>query len=215
MNSTVRGQVQAELDDLIGLLREIPAADWDKPSACDGFRVRDVAAHLCLVQLPLNGRIAKAFAGSFDKFMVLTGEYSVETANENTPAQLITLLEPRRAAPTKGFIGKIDPPQNMLTDHATHVQDVRFGLDRRTAPDADRAKAVLDAAVRLWRPITWGTKQRARDLTLVATDIGWSHGEGPEVAGPYDALLMALGGRPAGLAYLEGDGLTTLSQRMP
>ncbi|HVT64559.1 MAG TPA: maleylpyruvate isomerase family mycothiol-dependent enzyme [Mycobacteriales bacterium] len=215
MNATTRGQVQAELDELIGVLREIPDVDWDKPSACDGFRVRDVAAHLSLVAVPLNGRILNGFAGSFSRFMRLAGEYSREVADESTPAELIEKLEQRRAAPTKGFIGKIEPPQNMLTDHATHLQDVRVGLDRRAEPDKDRARVVLEAAVKLWRPITWGTKQRAKGLRLTATDIGWSHGDGPEVSGPYDAMLLALGGRSAGLASLTGDGLATLTSRMP
>ena len=214
MNATYRRRVQAELDELIGLLSEIPDADWDRPSACDGFRVRDVAGHLSLVLQPFNGRIAAAFAGSFTRFMRLAGEWSVEYADTHSPAQLLDLLEQRRAAPTKGFIGKIDPPQNMLADHATHLQDVRFGLERRAAPDPDRARFVLDAAVRLWRPITWGSRQRAKGLKLVATDIGWSHGDGPEVTGPYDALLMALSGRPAGLPYLAGEGLPTLTQRV-
>lgn len=215
MKATIRRQVQAELDDLIAVLREIPEADWDRPSACDGFRVRDVAGHLSLVLQPLNGRIAGAFMGSFTRFMRLAGDWSREYADEHTPAELIGLLEQRRTAPTKGFIGKIDPPQNMLVDHATHLQDVRVGLDRRVAPDPQRAGLVLDAAMRLWRPITWGTKQRAKGLKLVATDIGWSHGEGPEVRGPYDAMLLALGGRPAGLAHLDGDGVATLKTRMP
>jgi uncharacterized protein (TIGR03083 family) len=215
MNATTRAQVQAELDELITLLREIPDADWDRPSACDGFRVRDVAGHLSLARLPLNGRIAAALAGSFTRFMRLAGEWSVEYGGEHTPEQLIGFIEERRAAPTKGFIGTIDPPQNMLTDHATHLQDIRIGLDRRSPHDPKQAHAVLGAAVRLWRPITWGTRERAKGLRLVATDVGWSHGDGPEVSGPYDGLLLALGGRRAGLAFLSGEGLATLAQRMP
>ena len=215
MNETIRRQVQAELGDLIGLLREIPDADWDRPSACDGFRVRDVAGHLSLVLQPLNGRIAGAFAGSFTRAMRIAGEWSVEYADQHTPAELIDLLEQRKANPKKGFVGKIDPAPNMLADHATHLLDVRVGLDRRAAPDPERARAVLDAAVRLWRPITWGTRERAKGLRLVATDVGWSYGTGPEVSGPYDGLLLALSGRPAGLPFLSGDGLATFKQRLP
>src|SRR4051794_13912204 len=109
MNATYRSQVQAELDEMIGLLREIPDADWDRPSACDGFRVRDIAGHLSLVLQPFSGRIAGAFAGSPARAMKIAGEWSVEYAEEHTPAELIAMLEQRRATPTKGFIGKIDP----------------------------------------------------------------------------------------------------------
>ncbi|MGA8846706.1 MAG: maleylpyruvate isomerase family mycothiol-dependent enzyme [Nocardioides sp.] len=214
MNSVMR-LVSAELEELVSVLRVIPESDWDRPSACDGFRVRDVAAHLSLVRAPMTWRLAKALAHTPEQIALIGGAWSIEYADEHTPAELIGFLEQRVANPRKGFLGRIDPADNMLADHATHVQDVRIGLDRRAPHDADRGRAVLDAAVRVWRPVTWGSKERAKNLRLVASDIGWAHGSGPEVSGPYDALLLALSGRSAGLPYLSGEGLTTLEGRIP
>ena len=37
-----------------------------------------------------------------------------------------------------------------------------------------------------------GSDKRAHDLRLVATDIGWTGGTGPEVRGPGEAILMAI-----------------------
>jgi hypothetical protein len=51
-------------------------------------------------------------------------------------------------------------------------------------------------------------------LTLRAVDADWSAGTGPEVAGPMLSLLLAITGRPAGLADLTGDGVRTLSSRL-
>ena len=51
-------------------------------------------------------------------------------------------------------------------------------------------------------------------LKLTAADVGWSHGAGPEVSGPGLALLLAMAGRPSGLAELAGDGLGQLRSRM-
>jgi hypothetical protein len=48
---------------------------------------------------------------------------------------------------------------------------------------------------------------RADELRLEAEDVGWTHGSGQVVRGPYGALLLALGGRSAGLAHLSGDGV--------
>lgn len=207
--------VSAELDDLLSVLREIPDADWDRPTACDGFRVRDVAAHLALVILPLNRRLARGLLNPPARMARLAGEWSVERADTHTPAELMDTLGQRVADPRRGFLGRIDPAQNMLADHATHTQDVRVGLGRRTAPEPERGRAVLDAAVRLRLPITWGTRERARGLRLVATDLDWTHGSGPELVGPYDALLLALSGRSAGLAHLSGDGLAVIADMMP
>ena len=208
-------RVKAELGEMIGVLQDIPEADWDRPSACDGFRVRDVAGHLALVRLPLNRRMVAILTKSTPRAVALGGEWSTEYADEHTAAELIGFLEERAANPRKGFLGRVDPAANMLSDHATHVQDVRIGLDRREAHDPEQGRAVLDATVRLWRPVTWGSRERARGLRLVSPDIDWSHGEGLEVSGPYDAMLLALGGRSAGLRFLEGPGLPTLIERMP
>lgn len=207
--------VSAELDELVGVLRELSDSDWDRPSACDGMRVRDVAAHLSLVLQPVSRRLVRMLLLPPKKLVDAAGAWSVEYADQHTPAELIACLERRVANPRQGLVGRMDPADNMLADHATHLQDVRVGLDRRAPHDPERGRAVLDAAVRVWRPVAWGSKQRAAGLRLVADDIGWSHGSGPEVTGPYDALLLALSGRAAGLPYLAGDGLATLAGRMP
>ena len=51
-------------------------------------------------------------------------------------------------------------------------------------------------------------------VKLKATDVDWEHGEGSEVSGPAESLLMAMAGRPVALAELSGPGLDTLKQRI-
>ena len=58
-----------------------------------------------------------------------------------------------------------------------------------------------------------GTKKRIAGLQLTATDVDWSHGEGPEVTGPMASLLMAMAGRKEAISDLSGDGVETLSSR--
>jgi hypothetical protein len=58
------------------------------------------------------------------------------------------------------------------------------------------------------------SKKRVAGLRLVATDVGWSHGDGPEVRGTGEAVLLAASGRPATLDELEGDGVRTLHERI-
>ena len=45
---------------------------------------------------------------------------------------------------------------------------------------------------------------------LTATDIDWTRGQGPEVAGPIGALLLLLTGRDAALEQLTGKGADSL-----
>jgi len=50
-------------------------------------------------------------------------------------------------------------------------------------------------------------------VTLRATDADWSHGSGPEAAGPALSLLLAMTGRTAALDDLTGDGVAVLRSR--
>jgi hypothetical protein len=70
---------------------------------------------------------------------------------------------------------------------------------------------VLNAA--LSSPATRGAK-RARGVRLIATDLDWVHGDGPEVTGPGEALIMAMAARPDALNQLTGPGKAFLAQRI-
>ena len=59
-----------------------------------------------------------------------------------------------------------------------------------------------------------GSVKRAHGLRLRATDVDWGHGEGPEVAGPGEAILMSLAGRAVALDDLCGAGLDELATRL-
>jgi len=69
--------------------------------------------------------------------------------------------------------------------------------------------AVLDFAASL-SGLTWTmafSRKRAKGLRLVARDIGWWSGTGPEVDGPGEAILMALNGRAGAVEELGGEGV--------
>jgi hypothetical protein len=59
-----------------------------------------------------------------------------------------------------------------------------------------------------------GSKKRTAGLRLEATDVGWSHGAGPEVGGPGEAILLTASGRPVAIDELEGDGVEALRARL-
>ena len=52
----------------------------------------------------------------------------------------------------------------------------------------------------------FGAKKRIAGLKLTATDMDWSHGNGPEVTGPAEALVMMMAGRSVALDDLSGEG---------
>jgi hypothetical protein len=56
----------------------------------------------------------------------------------------------------------------------------------------------------------FGTRKRIAGLKLTATDMKWSHGNGPEVTGPAEALVMTMAGRLIALDDLSGEGKAAL-----
>ena len=92
-----------------------------------------------------------------------------------------------------------------------HQQDIRRPLRLPRRIPAERLCAALDFV--RYAPTIRGAL-RARGVRLVATDVDWSHGKGPEVRGTGEALLMVMAGRPDALADLDGAGVVRLAARV-
>lgn len=201
------GLARDERADLAELLAGLTPQQWDGPTLCDRWRVRDVVAHMFsfddLGKAALVGRFLR---GGLNADRV--NQIGVDAHADRTPDELLALvrshLRPRGL--TAAFGGRI-----ALTDGLIHHQDIRrpLGLPR-TIPD-DRLWHALDFG-RTARPL--GAKKRVEGLTLTATDIDWSGGTGPVVEGPAESLLMAMGGRRGIVGELSGPGLPTLAERI-
>ena len=92
-----------------------------------------------------------------------------------------------------------------------HSEDIRrpLGIEHEYPVDA----AVEVANFYKGSNLVIGAKKRLDGVRLQATDADWSHGDGPEVAGPIVALVMAMAGRKEALADLSGEGVEKLSGR--
>lgn len=190
-------------------LHSLQPQDWETPSLCDGWRVRDVVGHILygnemnLATLPL--RLAR-FGGSSDK----SGKfYSIQRAEGRSPAELVAAFDNRN--PWAGTC-KVFPPKLTLLDRLTHHQDIRRALHQPREIPTDRLVAVLDATPKLGS--VFGAKKRTKGLRFEATDAGWAWGDGPVVTGPGEALLMAMLGRRDALGDLRGDGLDNFATRL-
>jgi len=92
-----------------------------------------------------------------------------------------------------------------------HQQDIRRPLGRNRTIPAERLRSALQRS--LYVPIL-KTAWRSRGLRLIATDVDWTHGSGPEVRAPGEALLMSLAGRGTALNELAGPGAPILLHRL-
>jgi uncharacterized protein (TIGR03083 family) len=191
----------------LALLRTLTGSQWNSPSLCSQWRVRDVATHVVSYDELSKATLATTFLrGALRVSRV--NDVALKRYDDLEPDDIIDLVSrnthPRGLA--SGFRGGI-----ALTDGTIHHQDIRRALGLARSIPPSRLLAVLDFAL---QAPTLPAKKNAKGLRLVATDIDWSTGEGPEVTGTAEALLMSVAGRPQALDELAGPGLGTLRTRV-
>ena len=205
MTTSLMAMAHAERADLADFLATLTPQDWEAPSLRSKWSVKDVVAHVISYEELGAMGLLKRFAKGW---IVRANQVGVDEFAALSPQQLLEFLRnhlhPRGL--TAGFGGMI-----ALVDGMIHHQDIRRSLGRPRTVPADRLERVLGLVPGNPR---LGAGRRIRGLRLRATDIGWTHGRGPEVTGPGEALLMAMAGRPAALKDLSGPGLGTLAERL-
>ena len=195
-----------ERRDFADLLSQLAPGQWDQPSLCELWRVRDVVAHVLSYDelKPWEVALRMARGGFIPKRANAIGvaEYAGRTPDQLT-ALMRACIPPRGL--TAGFGGMI-----ALVDGMIHQQDIRRPLGIPRDIPQPRLRAVLDYSLNA--PAVRGA-HRTRQVRLIATDMDWTHGSGPEVTGPAEALLMVMAKRPDALNQLSGAGKTILAQR--
>ncbi|KZB88065.1 maleylpyruvate isomerase family mycothiol-dependent enzyme [Amycolatopsis regifaucium] len=196
-----------ERTDFAAFLRTLTSAQWDAPTLCAEWTVREVVTHVVdYDHLGFRELLGQALRGGLR--LNRMNALGIAQNSERTPDELIARLEERLdpRGLTAAFGGRV-----ALLDGLIHQQDIRrpLGLPREVPPE--RLRHAL-AFARFAPPIK--AFQRARGLRLVATDVGWSAGSGPELRGPGEPLLMAIAGRRPAIDELSGPGAAILVSRM-
>lgn len=200
-------QERAEFADLLDALSP---AQWDAASLCAGWTVRDMVAHTVAYlgqSLPRLVTNMVRSRGNVDRLNAQA--LDTDDAYADAPPRELAALMRRHIEPSGA--GALYGCRVALIECLVHQQDIRrpLGLPR-TIPAQH-----LRAAIRYARisPVI-GAARRTRGVRLVATDMDWSAGRGPEVRGPAEALLLAMTGRAAAVAdELTGPGRNRLCLR--
>jgi uncharacterized protein (TIGR03083 family) len=203
----VRRLARDERADLAAFLATLSSQQWEAPTLCTGWRVRDVVAHVISYDnLSARSLLALAAQGRFRLSKVNAA--ALAKYDTHSTEQLLSLLvgnlQPRgQPAALGGRAG--------LVETLIHHQDIRRALGQSRAIPAERLTPALRTA--LIAPDVGGL-WRIRGLRLVATDLRFSAGTGPEVQGPAEALLMAIAGRHSAVSELSGPGQWKLARRI-
>ncbi len=178
---------------------------WDSPSWCDRWLVRDVLAHLVQNAVRTYGSLTRDLVrGGFGP------DRSMRKAAERLRRVSVPELADRlRAAADRRFHLPGTPAGMGLVDVLVHTEDAfrPLGLPADDVPPA-AAVVALGALVKTGRLIVHAVPHQGR--RLVASDVDWSDGDGPEVRGKAIDLLLLVANRRQVVPVLEGPGLAGL-----
>jgi uncharacterized protein (TIGR03083 family) len=202
----------AERDEMLDLAERLAVLDdeqWNAPSLCAQWRIRDVLAHVTAgaegafgVGAIFRGMLRHRF--DYNRWVAADGQ----VRGQQDPAVVLQAL--RKAAANRKPRSGARPVRGLM--HVLiHGQDMcrPLGITRdlpeaHLVPVADFVKDDVHI---------FGAKKRIAGLKLTATDVDWSHGDGPEVTGPAEALVMMMAGRSVALDDLSGEGKPALATR--
>ena len=179
--------IDSQRADLADLLDGLTDRQWMTPSLCDGWRVRDVAAHLTHSHMALPRIVLEAARSGF-RFDPMIRRLALD--DTRTQPQIVAALR-AMAGSRKKIPGTSD--RDPLMDILVHGQDIAVPLG---IPRPMPAEAAVEVADHLWR-MKFPMKPAARltGVRLVATDANFAAGTGREVAAPIRDIVMILAGR--------------------
>ncbi len=178
----------AERRRLVGVLKELAPTDWDQTSLCDGWRVREVTAHLSMAYRYSGWAVVRgilAARGNFNRFADLAAK---RDASVMTDEELLRSLERHVESHWR-------PPGGGQAGALSH--DVIHGLD------ITEALGLEPPPVETLRHVLENSSQRNLKFfgisldgnRLEATDTDWHLGEGTPVRLTAKDLLLVISAR--------------------
>jgi uncharacterized protein (TIGR03083 family) len=195
--------------DLVERLAGLDDEQWNAPSLCALWRNRDVLAHVVAgaegafgVSAVFKGMLRHGF--NYNRWVAVDGR----TRGEQDPRDI--LLDLRKAAVNRNASSGARPFA-ALAHVLIHGQDICRPLAiTRNLPE----NHLIPVADFVTTSLIFRAKKRIAGVTLTASDMDWSHGQGPEVRGPAEALVMTMAGRRVALDDLSGEGMVALATRL-
>ncbi len=165
-------RITTEFLALADTLSSATDVQWDKPSLCEGWRIREVVAHLTMpARYSQEAFMAELSACGFD-FGLLSDTIAARDATLPTKELLANLnsqILHRWTPPEGGQLGA-------LNHVVIHSLDATLPLSTLHRVDQETIRIVLDALTIGGVHAHFGTTIDGRRLE--ATDIDWAHGTG-------------------------------------
>ena len=197
--TVVREAIAAERGELAGVLAGLTPEQWDAPSLCEGWRVREVAAHIVMAFRYSTWQVLSGMVMARGSFNRMADRAARSDAESLSPEELTAVLKENVDHPWK-------PPgggyEGALSHDLIHGLDITVALGLDRAVPADRLRFVLDGVNP--RQVKYFGVDLA-GITLQADDLDWSYGTGTPLTGSAQDLLLVLCGRKLPAGHLHGE----------
>jgi len=203
--SSLQSHFGAEQADFVSLVRGLSDEQWTTPSLCERWTVRDVVTHATWhIHRGRREILSFLFRTTLSGFRKAE-ERQLARDGARSEAGLVEWL----ASP--GRCNRVNLGEMMI-----HQQDVRRPLGLPRSIPEERISWALNYCVTRAGAASLGagSLRLSKGLRFFATDIGWSAGQGAEVHGPGEAILMAVNGRTSAIDDLAGPGTKVLAERV-
>jgi len=201
-------------EGFIETLEGLAPDQWLVPSLCSEWRVLDVAAHLAWAPVLGAGAGAVAMARHGFSMNRMIARSAVAWSARGREAILQQLRDNARTGARP--IGM--PPVAALADAVVHGLDVRRPLGLPGLVPSESLAPLADFSLGTPWPMNvvvgGSARRRVSGVRLVATDLDWTHGGGPELRACAEALLLLLYGRAPRVDELAGPGAATVLARL-
>ncbi len=195
--------------ELANVFDRLDEAQWRTDSLCAGWTVRDVAGHVITpFKLSMPGIMMRLMVNGFNFNKTLFK--TAKTLGQRPTSELVSLL--RENAESHWTPPKLGP-EAPLSDIVIHTQDVcrPLGLEQEIA--GEKLHRILDFITSPAARVFADTRL-LEGLHLAPDNLDWSWGDGPDVQGPAEAMMMVMVGRAAALEDLYGTGVDLLRDRL-
>lgn len=194
----IRAAIAAERRELAAVLDGLSAEEWDAPTLCGGWRVREVAAHMTMgfrYSLSKLGWELITARGSLHR---MTDRCARKDAAARSTRELAALLRDNADHPWRPPVGGIEAALGHDVIHGLDIT-VALGLDRRVPEDRVRIllESVNSRTLKFFGADLSGIELRADDLD-------WSFGTGTPLYGAAQDLLLLAYGRRLPPGHLRG-----------
>jgi uncharacterized protein (TIGR03083 family) len=187
------------------VLEGLVEADWNAPSLCSGWRVREVVAHMTM-----------PFRYSTPRFL---GELIRSRGNFPTMADRVARRDARASIATvlQDWQSNVDHPwrpprgghRGALTHDLVHGLDITIPLGMEHPVSEPTLLLVLQNATTPLSLRRSGVD--VSEIRLLADDLDWTFGDGRPLHGSARHLLMVLMGRHLAAGLLSGDSAERFS----